>query len=257
MTIQLINNKQLGYSPESKLAQERWIKSAFKIRMLVRNRDLIKKAGFTGMLLQEKYWAEKFIKTHPAKDEFSIYMQDWKKNETKFNFEEWLNVKNIKLKTSVVYFSKKQRSEYLISIKDGKFYTRKGDLFDRAYIEKSERDCFIIGADKRLYLFEKRKGHHKLWQQHSSLFSGGAIIGAGMLEVNDKGKIICIRNHSGHYKPNCQNLLDALQFFKNNGINLKGVKIEAESLGIYLCAEKYLQKQGRIKPDKSSIKSKL
>ena len=251
------NQEVIPYSQKSSTAKENWGKAAFKVGALVKNMGLIKKLGFTGLILRENYWQEKLLSQRPGKDEIAEHLDSWIKSKTPFSFERWLMTeKQVELNTTVKYFSKQERSEYQIFFKKGRLYTNNGQLLDKKYCQKTNRTRFVIGPDKNFYVFDKKKKCQKDRHQHSSLFSGEAIIGAGILEMSSEGKIIYISNDSGHYKPGPQQMLETLQLLQEDGIDLKGVSLDLGSSKFYTCAAQYLATKGQCEP-RTKVKSKL
>jgi hypothetical protein len=88
------------------------------------------------------------------------------------------------------------------------------------------RYAFVIGiergnSDERteaLYLSPKitiNEGDKQGKIQHSSFLRSGKVASAGMIEVNDQGKIEKIVQYSGHYLPTQKEMVTALDFLKS------------------------------------------
>ena len=50
-------------------------------------------------------------------------------------------------------------------------------------------------------------------------------MGAGEIQTNSQGKIVCISAKSGHYNPGKSEMLNTLKFLKDNQVNLEKIKV--------------------------------
>jgi hypothetical protein len=87
---------------------------------------------------------------------------------------------------------------------------------------------YALGARGEMFVFPSAKSDEKIKEyfggqdtQHTSAFSGRAIICGGVLETDKNGVIEHIDNSSGHYKPKGENLAAALKVLKDNGVLYK------------------------------------
>ena len=262
MTV-FLTSYSLPFIPSSKkeLAKKRWNDLAKKIKELLQGMKEIKEAQYKGLILNELYWSEKFIPSHPSVAEYISFLQEWKKMDfadDPISFNDWVFLENDHYwETSVSYLkTQEERQSYLISFRDGKLYDNHGMLINQKYMSLTGTEFFVIGPDQNFYLFKKDRKSTKRQYQHSTLFSGGAVIGAGMISVNDQGKITEIANASGHYCPNTDNMLDALKVLQQKGVQLKGILVEMYDLekkrsNFYPCAETYLSTSGTCPPSLS------
>lgn len=154
---------------------------------------------------------------------------------------------------SVHFLSKPERSFFVVECCEGKLL-RRGKIYDTnegKKVDEPKTDAFVISPDEELYASAIKAGKF----HHSSFLHAGAVIFAGELETNSKGKIIKITNRSGHYKPQQQHLLQALRWFQKRGIDLSGIELHEHSISrpnelfIHSSAEKYLNSCGICHPD--------
>lgn len=115
------------------------------------------------------------------------------------------------LKRSILHLLNDQElQEHKAEFKSGKIHSGGKALTDGTYI-------FVVDPEKKnLYVGKKETGHF----QHSSFLKGGAVSSAGMIDVKD-GKIIAIRNHSGHYLPPPEMMETAVEFITKESGQLK------------------------------------
>jgi hypothetical protein len=71
-------------------------------------------------------------------------------------------------------------------------------------------ETYVLSARDKLYTW----GFATI---HSSLLAGGSVKSAGLL-VSVDGKVHAIDNRSGHYRPNCHNLFQAVSLLERKGV---------------------------------------
>src|SRR5262249_53143610 len=85
---------------------------------------------------------------------------------------------------------------------------------------------FALSMSRRLYM-----APHEctIWSQagkgnfyHSSYTAGDTVLCTGTMLIR-KGRILEIRNDSGHFRPTLNHLVNVLQFLKMHGVVLRGV----------------------------------
>jgi hypothetical protein len=155
---------------------------------------------------------------------------------------------------AVCYVGPNERSAWAVRIEAGKLFRN-----EKIYVSSENKtlfqsylDAFVIAPDKTLFAggIELKKFHH------SSFLAGGATIFAGELETDASGNITKITNRSGHYRPQKEHLLQALELFREWKIDLARVHLteyssaRPELIHIYYSAERYLLCQGLCSPDK-------
>jgi hypothetical protein len=65
--------------------------------------------------------------------------------------------------------------------------------------------------------------------QHSAFMRGGAVLTAGMMEIDKEGNIVSITNFSGHYRPGEKEMAILLKYLVDNGCNLSKVSLKINS----------------------------
>ncbi|MFL1528380.1 RHS repeat domain-containing protein [Pseudomonas sp. O230] len=141
----------------------------------------------------------------------------------------------------VKYFSAEERKSYVVSVRNKRLHTADGLLLTSsaegtlrgrtitretrsttsAANWKTTQMAYVLGwnpdspNEKQLLIFQ-----HKVNEfHHSSGFSGGRVLDAGMMTIY-KGKIAFIENKSGHYKPHMEQKMHTLKFLKQSGVDL-------------------------------------
>lgn len=74
--------------------------------------------------------------------------------------------------------------------------------------------AFVLGKAK--FFMTPKISTEKGRIQHSSFLKGGKALSAGMIVVGENGKIISIRNQSGHYQPQKKEMAAILKYLKSN-----------------------------------------
>lgn len=83
---------------------------------------------------------------------------------------------------------------------------------------RSENEIAALQMDK---IDRVERDHWSLgWMNHSSLFAGGDVAGAGELRVED-GELLGINNMSGHYKPNEEMLWQTVNHLHQQGVPME------------------------------------
>ncbi|MBN9288897.1 MAG: hypothetical protein BGO43_07845 [Gammaproteobacteria bacterium 39-13] len=100
------------------------------------------------------------------------------------------------------YLNSVQREVYRITCKDGFLYNSKGQLLHGPIL-------YVLFPDGRLYGCPVTDGKH-----HSHISSGLLVKGAGILYC-ESGQMITLSNESGHYKPELEEMQEAIDWFAN------------------------------------------
>ena len=127
----------------------------------------------------------------------------------------------------VKYLSEQEREENKLQIVDGKFYMN-GSLFSSGFSSGSgpqaqQAHLFAISLSGDFYVYRKVPGIN-----HSSMLSGANVICAGFICIVG-GKLQYISNCSGHYQPQVDALLTAIQVLLHNGIAPTQYKLKYEA----------------------------
>ncbi|MEW4488916.1 hypothetical protein AB1L42_12590 [Thalassoglobus sp. JC818] len=156
-----------------------------------------------------------------------------------------------------VYFMKKQeRLTKLIVIEDGTLYSSPTKKYDTgghpfAYAIDQYGNLFSVDHNR----FDATLDPTAQRFNHSSFNAGKDVICAGVLIVN-QGRLKYIDNNSGHYKPDKIQILNALRFLRECGVDLfASVKVGVKEMDQgrlvmkeYNNAAAFLQ-NSRIRPD--------
>lgn len=150
-------------------------------------------------------------KASPDTRDFQTVMQEKINN---MNARELREIKKIRLK----FLTSSELKKHKANFSEGKIYANNQLLQDGEYM-------FVMDPKhKYFYVGQKKRGHF----QHSSFLKGGAIGAAGVIQVKD-GKVVGIRNHSGHYRPSRESLDPAIKLLKPVLKLKKGIKSSRKS----------------------------
>ena len=95
----------------------------------------------------------------------------------------------------VIYLDARQREERRVSIQNGLVYDYLGKPLLTSTSKHHNRINYVMDAAGNFYLFDEFT-HPEI--RHSSIFAGGAVAGAGNIEIAG-GRIVYIDSDSGHY----------------------------------------------------------
>jgi len=110
------------------------------------------------------------------------------------------------------------------------------------------RDDTLYAAPKR-----KRSDRNNGMKRfhHSSFFAGKAVSSAGILFINEKGVLVKLYPHSGHYRPGDNELLRILQYLKKHNINLEAIEVDLQQM-YYVSREQAVGEAPPLKVRKTS-----
>ena len=201
--------------------------------------------------LDPEYGTESFDPLHrstkpfsslwPAKVQWDLQKQQ---NPDTPDFYLWLEV-NDKFLTidpdesskSVLYNQTiTDKEQYRVHMIEGQLYKLIKNNFELyPATEASEPHAFVI--------IPSHAKHHQNWllinehkedEFHHSSFNGGKpVISAGMLTVNDNGKIVMISNKSGHYKPGLIEFINAIEYLDRNNVFADKVEINCTVFDVH------------------------
>lgn len=184
-------------------------------------------AAPTPLQLAESYQLEALPISHKGS---TYYFRDVLQNELKVwrksksakttRFEKYISDKFEKdpsfferCKASQVrYFSDADRVKTQVQIKYGVLKQVGLDGDKEIQSMSAGTYCFVI-KDDVLYCHPKGSTESGV-VQHSSFFAGQSVDSAGLLVLDEKGRVKKIINHSGHYLPGADALYTASKFFK-------------------------------------------
>ncbi|KAF0911997.1 hypothetical protein E2562_012806 [Oryza meyeriana var. granulata] len=181
-----------------------------------------------------QHWLEAIDPRHRYGHNLHYYYDCWLHCESKQPFFYWLDVgegKEINLEGKcsrskllsqcIKYLGPKEREDYEVVMKDGKFlYKKSREILDTSCGPRDAKWIFVLSTSKSLYVGQKKKGKF----QHSSFLAGGATSAAGRLVV-ENGTLKAIWPHSGHYRPTEENFQEFKSFLNDNSVDLTDVKM--------------------------------
>ncbi|GLU22400.1 hypothetical protein SLE2022_384800 [Rubroshorea leprosula] len=180
--------------------------------------------------LYDRQWVEKI--DHPRHrygHNLLLYHDIWSQSNSPQPFFFWLdhgdgNEVNLedcprtKLQQECVkYLGPKERSDYEVVIKKGKFVYKKGG--EPLTSTEGSKLIFVLSTSRKLYVGEKKKGFF----HHSSFLAGAATIASGRLALRAgilQGIWLC----SGHYRPKYESLTEFCRFLEEHDVDLTNVK---------------------------------
>jgi uncharacterized Zn-binding protein involved in type VI secretion len=130
-------------------------------------------------------------------------------------------------RSTVEYLNDAQRAELLLTIKDGKLYDAKGNLFDTIGVwidHRAPRSAiYVMDENGNFYasIDHKRGEFH-----HSSILGGRPVAGAGEIEVN-RGVLQYINRGSGHYEPTPEMLQQTVNELRARGLEFEDWAIDS------------------------------
>jgi hypothetical protein len=85
-------------------------------------------------------------------------------------------------------------------------------------------------SDSYAYVWEREgtllAGNHEVNRvHHSSFMAGGSVRCAGMIAVNDAGKVTYVSNNSGHYRPTTAQLTEFVEWLNQRGVMAVDAKV--------------------------------
>lgn len=181
------------------------------------------------LLLVQHQWLEAVDERHRYGAYLFEYYALWAASDTDESFFYWLDhgegrtascekVSRERLEAAeVTYCNKKERQQYVVIVEDGKLYYANQSQKLVNSVEGA-KTMFVMAPDLTLYMSEKKPAKF----HHSSFLSGGAVFAAGYVKV-EKGKLMEITPHSGHYRPSEEHFARCLNQLKDLGIDMSEV----------------------------------
>ncbi|MFT4553354.1 MAG: hypothetical protein ACI9S8_001992 [Chlamydiales bacterium] len=153
----------------------------------------------------------------------SKWIKSWAKNyQDEFSYADYaqgrilkqgINLKN----DNVIYFSQSELKAYSVKSNNGILFQRRKPL-------KFKNRIFILSANDKLYIGEKKKtllGRI----QHSSFSKGRPVKSAGWIKCSAEGKVTEIANFSGHYRPKKPQVYNIIKHLHHMNVDLKDVTL--------------------------------
>lgn len=154
------------------------------------------------------------------------YLSRWAVTRTSLPFGEWKaqQVINPFIVQPFVTLNIEQQKGYLAQCSRG--YLMRGKMPFATTLESTAHAgkgwmIFVIGPQKGTVKSSFYCASHiKDVFHHSSFLGNSAVMAAGEIKTNARGKITHISNKSGHYKPTEQENVAMLRWFESQGVNL-------------------------------------
>lgn len=135
------------------------------------------------------------------------------------DFYQWLKEKKKAIPGSgdkVAYLTAKDRLNFLVTFSGKRLVPNPKAIIDYREFFLSVRGelIFVLAPTPQpnLYVGAKAIGTF----HHSSLYAGRAVLAAGTMLL-DKGVILQVNNHSGHYKPGLGEMVKVVEHMRKNG----------------------------------------
>ncbi len=191
-----------------------------------------------GRTLGQEYWLEKKDPLHRDWSDpvlANSVVSDWKSKSSFTSFLTYLEtVEDQQIVISqtenarIRYFDAKQRENYRLDFqadeKNNVCILRNGALADtrgeRTHFSGEGYAIFVEDADGEIYIGSHVKGE----RHHSGFLAGGNVDAAGEMVIRN-GKLIEIKDKSGHYHPSKRHILKLLQTLHLKGVDLAGVSV--------------------------------
>ncbi|KAE8715281.1 Homogentisate prenyltransferase isoform 1 [Hibiscus syriacus] len=212
--------------PES--AVSRWFRA--RIRAAKVGKGLSQDEKARKLALQ--HWLEAIDPRHRYGHNLQFYYAKWLHCESKEPFFYWLDIgegREVHLESCprsklhqqcIKYLGPTERDEFEVVVRDKKLvYKQSREVVDTTGGPEMVKWIFVLSASRKLYVGRKNKGNF----QHSSFLAGGATLAAGRL-VSEKGVLMAIWPHSGHYLPTEENFQEFLSFLQEHDVDLTDVK---------------------------------
>jgi hypothetical protein len=110
-----------------------------------------------------------------------------------------------------------KRDVHRLNIRGGLLYKADGTPFDTGKLATNHTGpgfgIYVMSAEGNIYAGGHAVGH----RHHSSFLAGGAVAGAGEMEVHN-GRLLWISNKSGHYRPDFFMLFQVLEELRSAGV---------------------------------------
>lgn len=220
------------YFEEAKHFHEKLHRSVKKASSLGKNILRIREEGMEGCIVGSSYWSEIISPLHLAKGVSLELMRTFNirpSHQKGLDFEAWLKSegglaclegcvghRDVQ-QAQVARLNDEERKQHLVEFReqeDGVFLFYHGKPLRTSEFQSEDtvgRAIFVIGPDKQIYIGNHRVGNF----HHSSIFGGQAVIAAGEIITDEKGKLIAITDKSGHYKPSIKAVIDGLSIFRS------------------------------------------
>ncbi|MCE5319356.1 MAG: hypothetical protein LLG04_18570 [Parachlamydia sp.] len=196
-----------------------------KISKIARGSFEGEQRGIPAYTMNDKYWREAYLDSHNANrdKECSVLFKQWVQHPTQATFEDWVSEQKGPTWLSdheVVRDGKPVacRMPYFDNPAPYEVRFSQGALSTQNTLGRSPAGTYkyVVSPEGKLYMGTKTNvGLH-----HSSFLSGGAVVAAGVLKLDDQGRVIALNNSSGHYGPPAAALLRMIRLLTKQGVDL-------------------------------------
>lgn len=206
-------------------ARATWKRAIGKAKVI--GRGSAKQSGEGGRILHGPYWKEKLDHRHRDSRELNQLQRLWKQDPAGGrDFFAWLEKNDAKLphKTKVEQFTTyAQRRPFHASFgSDGSI--RMVDPTHREFVSGHTGEMiFAASHDDQVFVGIKNLGKF----HHSTFMGGDAVQSAGTLKL-DKGRIVEINDHSGHYTPGVPEMKAMVRLLQKQGVDVSGIIVKTQ-----------------------------
>lgn len=136
------------------------------------------------------------------------------------------------LQSEVLFYKKQDRIGKLIVIEDGLLYDGPDSKLDTGDLSRGGFP-YVIDAYGNMYSTDHVKVERGLADHlrfnHSTFNAGKDVICAGIVQVV-QGRLFCLDNNSGHYKPDRIQVMNALMMLRDCGVDLSRMRVGVKEL---------------------------
>lgn len=123
------------------------------------------------------------------------------------------------------YLNSSQRTQYMVKFNRGRLHWLDTDTpidTGTTWGDAVREVIYAIDCSERLYVLAENGAGTKY--NHSSVLSGQPVICAGEIGVQ-QGRLKSFNNNSGHYKPDTDNLYDAVKILQYNHVDMRSFTV--------------------------------
>lgn len=201
--------------------------------------------------LHRKAWLEVSDKYHRYGKNLRLYYRYWEALEYPTNqFFDWLDSKGEAAGQPLPNLDECPRSQldsdtvhYITNpdVTEGYAMTIKPDGKGKAIVRDVDGDPVCTGSDGWIFVLRDNtlygnekitsvSGHSKQRFHHSSFFGGKAVAAAGIVITNEKGIMVRLYPHSGHYRPGEADMQRMLFHLHDKGVDLGSFEMDTQQI---------------------------
>lgn len=202
------------------------------------------RAGSTSQL-DRRSWLEVLDPKHRYAKNLRSYFEAWDlMGKPGDSFLEWLDdedcielescPRSVLDKETVHYCREDERDQFALIIENGRVRRRRSN----DYAETGPQGWIFVLRDGVLYANEKKTVSPRF--HHSSFFAGECVEVAGLVVI-EQGCVTKLFPHSGHYRPNDDDVQHLLTFIETSNIRLSSIEVDAQHT---MKVARFLTRQG-------------